>query len=73
MDLKMKYEIKQLVKIGIPEDVAMFSVCVKYNKTYLVNDYIDETKQEQELLKEEVNRFIELKHTLNELKDEPLE
>jgi len=69
----MKYEIKQLVKIGIPEDVAMFSVCVKYNKTYLVNDYIDETKQEQELLKEEVNRFIELKHTLNELKDEPLE
>lgn len=77
MDLKMKYEIKQLVKIGIPEDVAMFSVCVKYNKTYLVNDYIDETKQEQEILREELERFTELKNTLNlrnnELKDEPLE
>lgn len=65
MDLKMKYEIKQMVKIGIPEDVAIFSVCVKYNKTYLINDYIDETKQEQELLREELEKFTELKNTLN--------
>lgn len=61
----MKYEIKQMVKIGIPEDVAIFSVCVKYNKTYLINDYIDETKQEQELLREELEKFTELKNTLN--------
>ena len=32
MDLKMKYEINNLVKHGIPEDVAIISVCLKYNK-----------------------------------------
>jgi len=64
MDLKMKYEIKQLVKIGIPEDVAFFSVCVKYNKKHLVEDYMEETRQEQEILREELERFTELKKTI---------
>jgi hypothetical protein len=80
MDLKMKYEIKQLVKMGIPEDVAFFSICVKYNKKHLVEDHIEETRQEQELLKEELERFTEFTKIIIDkeldvdgLKDEPLE
>jgi hypothetical protein len=59
MDLKMKYEITNLIKHGIPEDVATISVCLKYNKKHLVEDLIEERRQEQELLKEELEKFIE--------------
>jgi hypothetical protein len=59
MDLKMKYEITNLIKHGIPEDVATISVCLKYNKKHLVEDLIEERRQEQEMLKEELEKFVE--------------
>lgn len=61
MDLKMKYEINNLVKHGIPEDVAIISVCLKYNKKELAEDLINERKEEQELLREELEKFVEFK------------
>lgn len=61
MDLKMKYEINNLVKHGIPEDVAIISVCLKYNKKELAEDLINERKEEQELLREELAKFVEFK------------
>jgi hypothetical protein len=61
MDLKMKYEINNLVKHGIPEDVAIISVCLKYNKKELADDLINERKEEQELLREELEKFVEFK------------
>jgi hypothetical protein len=59
MDLKMKYEITNLIKHGIPEDVATISVCLKYNKKHLVEDLIEERRQEQELIREELEKFVE--------------
>jgi hypothetical protein len=59
MDLKMKYEITNLIKHGIPEDVATISICLKYNKKHLVEDLIEERRQEQEMLKEELEKFVE--------------
>lgn len=61
MDLKMKYEINNLVKHGIPEDIATISVCYKYNKNELVEELLYEKKQEQELLREELAKFVEFK------------
>ena len=58
MDLKMKYEITNLIKHGIPEDVATISVCLKYNKKHLVEDLIEERRQEQELMREELEKFV---------------
>jgi len=58
MDLKMKYEITNLIKHGIPEDVATISVCLKYNKKHLVEDLIEERRQEQQLMREELEKFV---------------
>jgi hypothetical protein len=35
MDLKIKLEISNLVKKGIPEEVAFLTTVVKYKKEYL--------------------------------------
>ena len=61
MDLRMKYEINTFVKHGIPEDIAIISVCLKYNKGELAEDLINERKEEQELLREELEKFVEFK------------
>lgn len=61
MDFKMKVEISNLIKAGIPEDLATLSVCLKYDKKHLVDDLLMERKQEQELLREELEKFVEFK------------
>jgi len=57
MDLKIKLEISNLVKKGIPEDVAFLTTVMKYKKEYLLTDYLEEKKQEQELLFNEFQNF----------------
>ena len=42
MDLKIKLEISNLVKKGIPEEVAFLTTVMKYKKEYLLNDYLEE-------------------------------
>lgn len=72
MDYKMKWEISNLVKHGIPEKIATLSVCKKYNKEYLVDELLEEEKQEQEALREELSKFSKfvLDGGINEEKDE---
>jgi hypothetical protein len=57
MDLKIKLEISNLVKKGIPEEVAFLTTVVKYKKEYMLTDYLEEKKQEQELLFNEFQSF----------------
>ena len=57
MDLKIKLEISNLVKKGIPEEVAFLTTVMKYKKEYLLTDYLEEKKQEQELLFNEIQSF----------------
>ena len=57
MDLKIKLEISNLVRKGIPEDVAFLTTVLKYKKEYLLTDYLEEKKQEQELLFNEFQNF----------------
>lgn len=72
MDLKMKYEINNLIKHGIPEDVATISVCLKYDKKHLVEELIEERRQEQELMKEELEKFVEFSKNGAEFKENDL-
>jgi hypothetical protein len=58
MDYKMKTEVNNLIKIGLTDDLALMSVCRKYGKEHLVEDILLEKKQEQELLKEELAKFV---------------
>ena len=70
MDLKMKYEITNLIKHGIPEDVATISVCLKYDKKHLVEDLIEERRQEQEMLREELEKFVVFSKSGSNRRDE---
>ena len=57
MDLKIKLEISNLVIKGIPEEVAFLTTVMKYKKEYLLTNYLEEKKQEQELLFNEFHNF----------------
>ena len=57
MDLKIKLEISNLVKKGIPEEVAFLTTVMKYKKECLLTDYLEEKKQEQEILVNEFQNF----------------
>ena len=57
MDLKIKLEISNLVKKGIPEEVAFLTTVMKYKKECLLTDYLEEKKQEQEILFNEFQNF----------------
>lgn len=57
MDLKIKLEISNLVKKDIPKEIAFLTTVMKYKKEYLLTDYLEEKKQEQELLFNEFQNF----------------
>jgi hypothetical protein len=57
MDFKMKSELEKYIKMGIPEDLAMITVCRKYNKMELVKDLLTEVMEEQNALAEILNEF----------------
>ena len=53
----MKSELEKYIKMGIPEDLAMITVCRKYNKMELVKDLLTEVMEEQNALAEILNEF----------------
>ena len=57
MDFKMKREVAQLVKIGIPEDIALIAICKKYGKEELVSDILGEQREEQYILNQMLKEF----------------
>ena len=50
MDLKIKLEISNLVKKGIPEEVAFLTTVMKYKKEYLLTDYLEEKKKRTRII-----------------------
>jgi len=53
----MKRELDNYIKMGIPEDLAMITVCRKYNKMELVKDLLTDVVEEQNALAEMLNEF----------------
>jgi hypothetical protein len=54
MDRKTKNEIKNLMKIGLPEDLAMLAAGIKHGNEDVVNEVLYEQQDEQQELAEAI-------------------
>jgi len=52
MDKKFNREVEGLVKLGLPENIAIITASVKLGKPEIAENYIEEIKDEQNELKE---------------------
>lgn len=68
MDFKIKTEIQQLIKNGIPEEFAQIIACAKYKKLEAVGELLEDIKQEQEVLKDLLSNFQPLVSNIEEFK-----
>lgn len=64
-DFKVDMEIKQLQKMGIPDDVAFIVAHVNNGKTDEIQHYIEIYKQEQQMIKDELDKLVPLTDNLN--------
>jgi hypothetical protein len=58
MEIKIKREIENLMKMNIPESMAMIIVYKKYNKLDELNSIIEMVKEEQKEIAEEIDNFV---------------
>ena len=58
MEHKIKREIDSLMKMNIPESMAMIIVYKKYNKLDEMNSIIEMVKEEQKEIEEEIDNFV---------------
>jgi hypothetical protein len=54
---KIDLEVKNLIKLGIPSDLALIYVYAKHNKEELAKDLVYDKIAEQILLQEELQKF----------------
>ena len=47
MDSKIKNEVKALIKIGLPENIAIITACANNGKSELAHEYLEELSFEQ--------------------------
>jgi hypothetical protein len=66
MDYKLKNEIKSLIKIGIPEDIAIITASANQKKDNVAKDYLDDLIIEQEELKTILSNFISFEKSIQE-------
>ena len=64
MDYKMKTELNNLVKMGFTEEMATIIVSAKYNKLEISKEIIDDLKDENTTIQEELNNFIPLEENI---------
>ena len=58
MNFKMKVEYEALLKLGIPESMALMIVYNKHNNKDDTDSIIDMVKQEQEAIEEAIKDFV---------------
>lgn len=57
MDKKIQAEVKTLMKIGLPEDLALLSAGAKYGNEDVVNSVLNDLCDEQELIIQAMSGF----------------
>lgn len=71
VERKADLEYKQLIKIGVPENMALLIVKHKYNSDEkVVEESISDIKDEQLEIKNELEKFIELSKSLEIVENE---
>jgi hypothetical protein len=64
-DFKIDLEIKQLVKMGVPEDMAFVIAHINNGKEEEIQPLLDKYKQEQQMIKDEMKDFLPLQINLS--------
>jgi len=63
MDKKFNREVEGLVKLGLPENIAIITASVKLGKPEIAENYIEEIKDEQNELKELLSLMMPLEES----------
>jgi anti-sigma regulatory factor (Ser/Thr protein kinase) len=63
MDFKINTEIKRLLKMGLPEDMAFIVAHANNGKAEEVQGYINLIEQEQKIIKDELKNFVPLEQS----------
>ena len=58
MEIKIKREIENLMKMNIPETMAMMIVYKKYDKLDELNSIIETVIEEQKEIEKEIENFV---------------
>lgn len=64
MDFKINQEIKHLLKMGLPEDMAFIVAHANNGKSEEVGTYITLIEQEQQMIKDELKNFAPLQKNI---------
>ena len=70
MDKKIKADIKNLMKMGVPEDMAIMCACAMNKKPELADDYIEDLKKEQTEIKDFLKEFVKVEEINKLIKNE---
>jgi pyruvate-formate lyase-activating enzyme len=70
MESKSELEFKQLVKIGVPENMAYLIVKHKYNNKEEVDSLIADVKDQQLEIQNELQNFVELSKNIEYIEKE---
>jgi hypothetical protein len=74
-DFKIDMEIKQLIKMGVPDDMAFVIAHINNGKADEVEHVLDKYKQEQQMIKEQLSNFVPLAEVISAglLQGQPLD
>ena len=64
MEKKIKDEVKSLLKMGLPENLAIITACSNKGKPEMAEEYLAELQEEQNELKELLKNFAPLTETI---------
>jgi len=64
MDKKIRDEVKSLLKMGLPENLAIITACSNKGKPEMADEYLAELLEEQNELKDFLSNFAPLTETI---------
>ena len=64
MERKIKDEVKSLLKMGMPENVAVITACANKGKPEMAQEYLEELQEEQTELQKYLSQFAPLTETI---------
>lgn len=70
MEKEIRNEVKSLIKMGLPENLAVITACANKGKPELAQQYLEELNEEQQEIKDFLNQFRPITEVLELQKEE---
>lgn len=64
MDKNIRDEVKSLIKMGLPENLAIITSCANKGKPEMAQEYLEELQEEQNEIKDFLSQFAPLTETI---------